>query len=48
MGKKGLTVVLAAASGPVSCLRYVQRCFPGRSIDTVIGGMHLSDVTESA
>lgn len=46
-GKKGLTVVLGCSHpGPVSCLRYVQRCFPGRSIDTVIGGMHLSDVTD--
>lgn len=46
-GQKGLTVILGCSHpGPISALRYVQRCFPGRTIDTVIGGLHLSDVSD--
>jgi 7,8-dihydropterin-6-yl-methyl-4-(beta-D-ribofuranosyl)aminobenzene 5'-phosphate synthase len=43
----GLCVFLGCSHpGVVNCLKYAMKLFPGRSIDSVVGGMHLRNANE--
>lgn len=45
--EKGIIVVLGCSHpGIVNCLKYVQQLFPGKTIQTIIGGMHLENANE--
>lgn len=45
--EQGVIVVLGCSHpGIVNCLKYVQQLFPGQSIRTIIGGMHLENASE--
>lgn len=42
----GLTVFLGCSHrGVINCLQYVQNCFPGRKIHSVVAGMHMENVS---
>ena len=43
----GLVVIVGCSHpGIISCLDFAEKCFPGKSIAAVIGGMHLADVSQ--
>lgn len=45
--EQSLVVVLGCSHpGIVNCLRFVQQLFPGKKIQTIIGGMHLENANE--
>lgn len=45
--EQGLVVILGCSHpGIVNCLKFVQQLFPGKTIQTIIGGMHLENANE--
>ena len=45
--ERGLVVILGCSHpGIVNCLKFVQQLFPGKTIQTIIGGMHLENVNQ--
>ena len=45
--EQGIIVVLGCSHpGIVNCLKFVQQLLPGKTIQTIIGGMHLENVNE--